>query len=32
MNGNTVVMSKQSDEKEKLDTEFQIIEENFNLK
>jgi hypothetical protein len=31
MNGNTVVITKQSDEKSKLLTEFQTIEESFNL-
>lgn len=32
MNGNTVVITKQSDTKGKLNTEFQVIEESFNLK
>lgn len=31
MNGNTVVITKQSNSKEKLDTEFQTIENSFNI-
>jgi len=32
MNDNTVVITKQSDTKDKLNTEFQVMEESFNLK
>ncbi|MDR2206912.1 MAG: hypothetical protein LBE36_12245 [Flavobacteriaceae bacterium] len=32
MNGNTTIISKSSDSKSKLDTEFQMIEESFKLK
>jgi hypothetical protein len=31
MNGNTVVITKQSDSKEKLDTEFQTIENSLYI-
>lgn len=31
MNGNTVIITKQSDSKEKLDKEFKIIENSFNI-